>query len=355
MRSPERVRARIEAIEEQARGPARDAAAALWRPPDERFELPAAAAELRRLQTAAAVELTELRRLAIRTERTARTEELNEFIRAVRTRVQYWARINDAVDDCAAGHEWPLVPARRPKLDLGAVQESVLTKVFTDAHAAANRTQQKAEAAALGCFPDIALGVGHFVQSAHLACRLLMARRQRRPFSFLDVGCGGGMKVALAAEFFDRAEGLDYDQGYVEVATANFYAMRAGRCRAFHADGITFDGYADYDVIYFYRPMQDDDGLMALERQICAQCRPGTILIASYPGFQSRFGALGCQHVAADVYLRDADEAASVALSEAARRIGPHVLLHGKGVPRGTGWLKHLWLACLANGIRPES
>lgn len=161
------------------------------------------------------------------------------------------------------------------------------------------------------------------------------------------------MKVALAARFFDRADGLDYDPGYVEAARANLEMMQADRCRAFQADGVTFGGYGDYDVIYVFKPMDDARGLREMELRITSDCRPGTVLIAPYTEFRLRFDSLGCQHVAADVFLSDSDPAAAAALAAAARRIGPHQLWHGSEVPRGAGWPRPLWLACQANGIRP--
>jgi len=36
------------------------------------------------------------------------------------------------------------------------------------------------------------------------------------------------------------------------------------------------------------------------------------------------------------------------------RRMGPHVYGVDDDPPQGLGWLRPLWLACTANGIRPS-
>ncbi len=356
MKAPERLRGEVEATERKAAAIARDMAALLGRPVAERAGLPALLADFGALHETAGHAIAQLRRMVGRVVQAEADagETVAGFTRAARTRHLTWGRIAQAVGDCLAGHEWPLLPAARPKFDLGAVQESVVNKVFTDAHAAVNPASQDSAAGELGCFPDIALDADHFVWNAHLACRMLLAQKRSRPWSFLDVGCGGGMKVALAAEMFDRADGLDYDPGYVDAALRNFAAMKAGRCHAFQADGLTFDGYGDYDAVYFFQPMRDEDGLHALERRIVEQTRPGGLLLATYPGFLWRAAGLGCRQVMGNVYVKDMDEDAMEAWKAETRRMGPHLHLHGKGVPRGSGWLRPLWLACLANGIRPE-
>lgn len=357
MKEPDRLRGEVEAAERKAAVIARDMAALLWRPVAERTALPGLLAAFETQRETAGHAIAQLRRMV---GRMAQAEAdaggtVAGFARAARTRHLTWGRISQAVGDLLAGHEWPLLPEARPRFDLGAVQDSVVNKVFTDAHAAVNPASQDSAAGELGCFPDIALDADHFVRNAHLACRMMLAQKRPRPWSFLDVGCGGGMKVALAAEMFDRADGLDYDPGYVDAALRNFAAMKAGRCHAFHADGLTFEGYGDYDVVYFFQPMRDEERLHALERRIVAQARPGGLLLATYPGFLWRAAGLGCRQVMGNVFVRDMDEAALEAWKAETRRMGPHLQLHGKGVPRGSGWLRPLWLACLANGIRPEA
>jgi SAM-dependent methyltransferase len=356
MKHPVRLRDEIETAEAAGAALARVLAEALMQPTGDRPPLAAPLADFAERHQKVGHLIAQLRRMvgrAVQAEAGA-GKTVADFARAARTRHLIWGRTLAAVRDCLAGQEWPLLPPPRPRLDLGTVQEGIVAKVFTDAHAAVNPLSQDDAARDLGCFSDIALDVDRFVWNAHLACRILMARKVPRPWSFLDVGCGSGMKVALAAEMFDAAHGLDYDPGYVEVANRALAAMRAGRCRAFHDNGLSFGGYGGYDVIYFFQPMRDPEGLQALERQIVVGARDGAILLGTYPGFLWRAEALGCRQVMADVYIKGLDEDARADLIAETRRMGPHVPLHGKGVPRGAAWLRPLWLACLANGIRAE-
>lgn len=355
MKKAERLQDTIEEIERRSSVIADRMAAQLSLPTGERQGLAELAAELSAQRAAAESLFVQLRRMVGRIARDDAEAGTSaaEFVRGLRGRLQLWALVDVAVAECLAGHEWPLVPEPPPRHDLAAVQASVVSKVFTSAHRAVNPVAQAAHATAFGCYPDIPLDAGFFTLNAHLACRLLMARRIPRPYAFLDVGCGGGMKVALAATMFDRADGLDYDAGYVEVANRNLQAMSAFRCRAFEADGLSFAGYDEYDVVYFFQPMQDIEGLLALERQIAANLRDGAVLIAPYAGFVWRAEALGCRQVAAGVYVKGMDEAAVAALAAEARFIGPDLYVYGTGMLRGARWLQPLWLACLNNGIRP--
>lgn len=359
MASAKRLRAQSETLERQAAELAQAAATELMRPTSERAPIGGALDALSALHGQAALQVTNLRRLLGKEMRDAprpKGPDLTDaqYARLLRTRLRLWSAVIEAAQDCDAGHVWPLLPDPRPRLDLGAAQEAALNAVFTRAHRALNPGPQAEAAAHLGCFPDIPLNAGWFLSNAHLACRLLRARKHAGPTRFLDVGCGGGVKVVLASELFDTADGLDIDQGYVETAGRTLAAMRATRCRVFQADGLTFDGYADYDVIYFYQPMSDQDGLMRLERRIAETAAPGAILIAPYAEFAARAGQLGCLRVAAGVFVTAIADAELGRLVAETRRIGPHAIVNpDQSVPDEAGWLRPLWLACEANGIRP--
>ncbi len=287
----------------------------------------------------------------LRQSRIAGTDE--RFLRLMRARLSLWDKVLDACDHIDAGREWPLLPPPRDRFDLGAPEERIMSRVFTRAHLAVNRRPQAAESSDLGAFPDIPLNVGHFLVNAHLAYRVLLARKQERPFRFIDVGCGGGVKVILAADIFDRADGLEYDAGYVETARETLRATKAARSEIVHADGINFDGYGNYDVIYFYQPMSKEHGLLAMEEQIASTAAPGTILIAPYEGFIPRAEALGCMRLCDRVYITGLDEEGAEALRAEVIRMGPHIVDPNDRLPANVGWMRPLWQACQANGINP--
>jgi hypothetical protein len=47
----------------------------------------------------------------------------------------------------------------------------------------------------------------------------------------------------------------------------------------FEVDALQFDGYAGYDVIYAYRPFQDEEKARRMEALIADSVSPGTVLL----------------------------------------------------------------------------
>jgi SAM-dependent methyltransferase len=89
---------------------------------------------------------------------------------------------------------------------------------------------------------------------------------------FLDVGCGPGTKVLLAAMLYDLdAAGIDILPMYISAA-------RAHGVPATYMDAREFNGYADFDIVYLNRPVKGD-GQAKLEAQIMNAMRPGAVLM----------------------------------------------------------------------------
>lgn len=95
---------------------------------------------------------------------------------------------------------------------------------------------------------------------------------------FLDVGCGLGNKVWIAQVLGFDAYGIEINQKYVEIASEYL-----GTHRIFCHDGIAFQDYAQYDVIYFYNPMPSGE----LETAIVATAKKGAIIYHAI-GLRSR-------------------------------------------------------------------
>ncbi len=82
------------------------------------------------------------------------------------------------------------------------------------------------------------------------------------PGTFLDVGSGIGEKpfVAYACGRFNRCDGLEYDARTLAVADFLLNQLQTEiryPIRFELGDALQFDRYADYDVIYMYRPMKE--------------------------------------------------------------------------------------------------
>lgn len=214
-------------------------------------------------------------------------------------------------------------PDRLP--DITCTRETVADSLFADLHTLLNPVVQDDGADAHGCFPDIPLAQSLFLKEVHAASRILMAMRPGETSRFLDVGCGCGLKLMSAAKYFDLTVGLEYDPGYVELASGLMKRLPHDRCRVIPGDALQFDRYRDYDVIYFFRPIRDDAVLAQMEARIVEQARPGTLLIAPYRMFEHRFGDYDCVHVAGHVFLTGATDKDATRIRRAAELTGPDV------------------------------
>jgi SAM-dependent methyltransferase len=350
--------AQAEKLQQEAAATGQALAQGLLRPTGDRDGL-AAAAEgwAGQLQAAQALALR-MRRLVGPSAMARGGEEASAYAAFAR-KLQQWDTALQAVRLCLAGQEWPLVLPAPPKQSLAAAQMRLLSDCLTLTTFAITPIDQNEKGRELGYFQDIPLSAAQFVELAHFAYRLCLAQKRPRPWRFVDVGCGGALKVALAGAFFDDVCGIDYDPGYVAAARQTLMAMRLPVWRVEHADGLTYEGYGDFDILYFYMPIRPDSGLLELEARIAAGAWPGTILIAPYSDFRPRAEALGCTEVGTFIYLKDVPPDEAEALVAEAGRMGPDIPLRppvslpGGSVPRDIGWLGPVWRACIENGICP--
>lgn len=223
--------------------------------------------------------------------------------------LELWNRIISAARLCADHQPCPLYDAPLADGSPAAQRVAALDSLMVSLHEFVNaRDQQSNESEQMGFFKDIPLLASVFCAHLHAAYRVCLAQRRDTPVRFLDVGCGGGTKVLLASEFFGRAEGLEFDPKYVSAAQTLISTVSEDNCDIFQGDALTFEEYAAYDVIYFYQPIRNPDLLIQLERRICDNARPGTVIIAPYQGFMGRYSGYNCGHVAGNIWLAHASQ-----------------------------------------------
>jgi len=266
----------------------------------------------------------------------------------LRSDMNMWHEVQRLVSVQLTPQRVPLYLDDTARPAIQRTQSQVSDALFSSLHALLNPNKQDQDAQSHGCFPDIGLANSQFLEHAHAAHRVFLAQRQRHPPRFLDVGCGVGLKVKAATEFFRHADGLEYDPGYVAGARALLDALDCNHCGVIAADAFTFEDYAAYDVIYFYRPMRDDALMAKLERHMVQSARPATILIAPYAGFSARSEALGCGHVGGQVFVTQTGPDDAAALRRAAEEIGTDVSRRTMMVP---GILEPILAASHANGV----
>ncbi len=240
----------------------------------------------------------------------------------IRLAVNQWPRIRDLIRQQAPSKRRALFRKPSPSEDLIRSQEEIEDRLLDTLHKVLNPKQQSEPAGERGCFDDIALPGSLFAQHMHAARRVLLAQGKMAQTAFIDVGCGGGLKVLTAAALFDRAVGLEFDAGFAASARRLFKSAGATNCQVIRTDAHTFRNYADFDLIYLFRPMQDDGEMAALEERIVAQAKPDAILVAPYLGFHHRHRSLGCSLIADALFLARASKREAVKLRRRAEFMG---------------------------------
>jgi SAM-dependent methyltransferase len=94
---------------------------------------------------------------------------------------------------------------------------------------------------------------------------------QDRNKKFLDIGCGIGTKVMLADVLFD-SYGFDINKDYTRLA------RQIGCKNVWYQDAMTFEGYGEYDLLYFYRPFKDNVLEDRLETNVYQQMKEGSFI-----------------------------------------------------------------------------
>lgn len=94
---------------------------------------------------------------------------------------------------------------------------------------------------------------------------------QDRSKKFLDIGCGMGSKVWLAAPIFD-AYGIDYNEDYIRKSN-QLGCNRVGLANAFN-----FDKYHEFDVLYYYRPIEEEKLYLQFEELVHKSMKPGALV-----------------------------------------------------------------------------
>jgi SAM-dependent methyltransferase len=243
-----------------------------------------------------------------------------------RLEINRWATVRGLVQEQRQARRQPIYPPQAKLAKTTYTQMGASDDVFHWIHAMLNPSEQSEAARDHDCFPDIALANSEFHEHLHAAYRVILAQRRTDPVRFLDVGCGGGLKVLTAFRYFPQSDGFDFDPAYVAAAHDLLAKDDGLNCHVFEQDALTFDGYGNYDVIYFYRPISEERLLIQMEQAIAAQARPGTVLVAPYVSFPARHEALGCGHIGGAVYVAGMSQKQANSLRIKAERMGPYIV-----------------------------
>lgn len=233
-----------------------------------------------------------------------------------------WPQIDELVKMQVPPQKRELFRKTKAANDITVSQLSAYDSAFDYLRGKLNTKSQGTDAEKHGCFADISFPNSVFLENIHAAYRLLLAQGVTSQSQFIDVGCGSGLKVMQASLFFSRVVGLEYDPGYVNVARELLEQVHIASCDVIHGDGITFEGYKDFNLVYFYRPMRDPAMLNKLENQIASTVEPGTILFAPYEQFYFHHKTLNCASLGGSLYLAKSTQSQADALRIKAESTG---------------------------------
>ncbi|MCB2135311.1 MAG: class I SAM-dependent methyltransferase [Rhodobacteraceae bacterium] len=272
------------------------------------------------------------------------------FLRGVRYRYLRWAQIDSAVQRVLDWQGAPLLGAIPDPGTVAGQQLLATDAAFRRLHGFVNQAGQDDGAEAMGCFADIPLHASAFAELAHAAMRVGLAQGRVGRQRFLDVGCGCGLKLIQAVQFFAEAHGVEYDPGYAAAARQLIALAGCGREKVFEGDALEFDDYGQYDVIYMYRPLKDETLMTRLEDLILTQAAPGTVVIAPYSGFQAQPDRKACARIEGELYLVGATEAEAETLRTAAERFLPANVPLARDASAADSYLAPIIAACWLNG-----
>jgi len=199
-------------------------------------------------------------------------------------------------------------------------------------------------------YDDIPLSMSEFVAGIAAAYRLCLAQRKEQPLRFLDVGCGGGTKLLSAQIFFQECDGLEYDPRSAATGAALMTQLGRQACRVRQGDAYEFTEYASYDVIYFYRPMMQDEDMLRLERLIFEQAAPGTILFAPFDLVVENLADVGAAQIADRIFVAGMAPDAAEELRKDAETMGTTTPAFRQRDALNPGYWRSLQEACIANG-----
>lgn len=223
------------------------------------------------------------------------------YFQAVQRHLRLWPAAIARLRTALRQRPLPLLPPAPPPYGPEAQSLALQSRLWDRLHAHLSPTPPNLYHAAPGHHGDLSYPTTDFLRYAMAARRIALAQ-DKTDSRFLDIGCGVGLKVFQAAELFVKADGLEYEAAHASAAQDLLHRGGWPQARIYHADALQFDQYGAYDVLYLYKPMYGDP-LLALESRIISQARDGTLLIAPYTEFTTRFEDLGCLRIDGFLYM----------------------------------------------------
>ncbi len=229
-------------------------------------------------------------------------------------------------------------------------RDSTLAFLYTALHTLANPNPQHASSENRNYFADIPMEIQLFDLLLSAAYRLLLVKGRADTARFMDVGCGGATKVLAASRIFPKCDGLEFDPGYAKAGANTLWLTAPETGRVIRGDALKFENYADYDIIYFYRPIADDDLLREMELRIVEQSRKETIILAPYTKFLDPRADFPCAKIAGPVFVTGVTQDEADEWHENARHTDTEIIQRTRHMRFGPGFWSPILEAASFNG-----
>ncbi|MCI0529052.1 MAG: hypothetical protein L0Y56_16575 [Nitrospira sp.] len=154
-----------------------------------------------------------------------------------------------------------------------------------------------------------------FIEHLYGVVREVEGEIALKNYQFLDVGAGVGGKIAIArSAIFNRrltkarwhVKGLEVEPRYIEGARM-FHDEYGDEPPVFSEDALTFEYYKNYELIYFYCPMENDDLQRKLERTIYERAAEGTVFVQFLKRNFSRDEQVGLRQLSPLIWMKVED------------------------------------------------
>lgn len=274
--------------------------------------------------------------------------EMQMRYNAATHRLRLWPQIEDLVNKQVTLERRDLMAPISSYMD--GTHNRYVNSLYSALHALALPPTEAMRHRIQGSHADISLPATHFEALCHAAYRVCLAQGRNAPLRFLDVGCGGGTKIVAASSFFPIAHGIDNHPSSVKMGQSVVERLGFPRGSVTEANALTFDGYGDYDIIYFFRPISVREDLKAMEDRILANARPGTILIAPYHGFTAEHDDPRCANISPSIYVAHEPPYQVEHLRKRAELIGNDAPPHDSAASGKLGYWKPVIEASRRNG-----
>jgi len=129
-------------------------------------------------------------------------------------------------------------------------------------------------------YPFVAMDSRQVFEQVRFTARYLAraaAACPGQPPRFLDIGCGIGNVLLIAEQFGFDVRGIEKDPYSFPIA-----ARLIGQDKIFQADIWSYEGYGDFEVLYYFRPFCQREQQLRFERLVEDRMRPGAVLIANH-------------------------------------------------------------------------